>query len=294
MISEGKDKLRNAVDKLDARLQADDPRVKQTDYWRIVAALSEIESRESEALRLEASARTALEILSGIKPAIVPECPLEMVKSEVVELGDHIDRALETRPELGQLEAARSAKDANLVVKRAGYLPDIVLALRASFARTPGITDIQNPYVIDRGNFAGAFAGLVAQWKLDFGGTRARVKTAKAEIESLKAKTEEAEQGIAIEVTTLYEHLQDAKRRLASWKRAEKESRKWFVSAAQGYEVGTMDVREFVDAIGAYFEARSKRLMATAEYNLAIAGLEKATNVPLVSQKGWRPVDCEE
>ncbi len=294
MISEGKDKLRNAVDKLDARLQADDPRVKQTDYWRLVSALSEIESRESEALRLEASARSALEVLSGIKPAIVPECPLEMVQSEVVELGDHIDRALESRPELGQLEAARSAKDANLVVKRAGYLPDIVLALRATFARTPGITDIQNPYVIDRGNFAGAFAGIVARWKLDFGGTHARVKTAKAEIESLRAKAEEAEQGIAIEVTALYEHLQDAKRRLASWTRSEKESRKWFVSAAQGYEVGTMDVREFVDAIGAYFEARSKRLMATAEYNLAIAGLEKATNVPLVSQKGWRPADCEE
>jgi hypothetical protein len=34
--------------------------------------------------------------------------------------------------------------------------------------------------------------------------------------------------------------------------------------------------------------------MATAEYNLAIAGLEKATNMPLVAQKGWRPVDCDE
>jgi outer membrane protein TolC len=294
MISEGKDKLRNAVNKLDARLQADDPRVKQTDYWRLVSALAEIESRESEALRLEASARAALEILSGLEPAIVPECPLGVVQSEVIELGEHVDRALANRPEVHQLEAAHAAKDANLTVKRAGYLPDIILALRASFARTPGITDIQNPFVIDRGNYAGAFAGLVARWKLDFGGTNARVKAAKAEIESLKAKTEEAEQGIELEVTTLFEQLQDAKRRLGSWTRAEKESRKWFVSAGQGYEVGTTSARQLVDAIEAYFSARSKRLMATAEYNLAIAGLEKATNMPIVSQKGWRPVDCEE
>jgi outer membrane protein TolC len=294
MISEGKNKLRTAVEKLDARLKADDPRVKQTDYWRLVSALSEIESRESEALRLEASARAALEILSGLRPAIVPECALESVQSEVIELGEHIERALESRPEVHKLEAARTAKDANLTVKRAGYLPDIVLALRASFARTPGITDIQNPFIIDRGNFAGAFAGLVARWKLDFAGTNARVKAAKAEIESLKAKTEEAEQGIEIEVTTLFEHLQDAKRRLASWTRSEKETRKWFVSAGQGYEVGTTSARQLVDAIEAYFSARSKRLMATAEYNLAIAGLEKATNMPLVSPKGWRPVDCEE
>ena len=294
MISEGKDKLRNAVNKLDARLQADDPRVKQTDYWRLVSALSEIESRESEALRLEASARAALAILSGLEPAIVPECPLGAVQSEVIELGEHVDRALANRPEVHQLEAAQAAKDANLTVKRAGYLPDIILALRASFARTPGITDIQNPFVIDRGNFAGAYAGVLAQWKLDFGGTHARVKAAKAEIQSLKAKTEEAEQGIEIEVTALYEQLQDAKRRLASWTRSEKETRKWFVSAGQGYEVGTTSAMELVDSIEAYFSARSKRLMATAEYNLAIAGLEKATNMPLVAQKGWRPVDCDE
>ncbi|KPK13711.1 MAG: hypothetical protein AMJ62_14590 [Myxococcales bacterium SG8_38] len=294
MISEGKDKLRRTVEKLRERLDADDPRVKQTDYFRMVAALSEIESRESEALRLEASGRAALEVLSGIEPATVPECPLEAVQSEVIELGEHIERAAESRPEIHQLEAAQSAKDANLTVKRAGYLPDIILALAASFARTPVITDINNPFIIDRGNFAGAFVGLVARWKLDFAGTSARVKAAKAEIASLKAKTEEAKQGIEIEVNALYEQLQDAKRRLGSWTRSEKEARKWFVSAAQGYEVGTMDAREFVDAITAYFTARSNRLMATAEYNLAIAGLEKATNMPLVSEQGWRPVDCLE
>jgi len=294
MISEAKGKLRTAVEKLAARLEADDPHVKQNDYWRLLSALSEVEARESEALRLEASARTALEILSGLKPAIVPECPLEAVQSEILDLGEHIERALENRPELYQLEAAKSARDANLVVKRSAYLPDIILALRASFARTPGMTDINNPFIIDRGNFTGAFAGIVARWKLDFAGTNARVKAAKAEIASLKAKTEEAEQGIEMQVTDLFEQLQDSKRRLASWKRSEKETRKWFVSAGQGYEVGTTDAQELVDAIRAYFMARSKRLMAAAEYDLAVAGLEQATNMPLVSEEGWRPLDCEE
>jgi outer membrane protein TolC len=294
MISEGKGKLANAVDKLEARLNADDPRVKQADYWRLLSTLSEIESRESEALRLEASARAALEILSGIKPAIVPECPLEPVTSEVLELSEHLDRALANRPEIEQLEAAKSARDADLVVNRAGYLPDIILALAASFATTPIVTDIDNPFIIDRGNYRGAFVGLVAKWKLDFGGTNARVKAAKAEIQSLKAKTEEAHQGIELQVTALFEHLQDAKRRMNSWARAERETRKWFVSAGQGYEVGTMTAKDLEDSIEGYFSARSKHLMAIAEYNLAIAGLEQATGMPLVDSKGWRPAGCEE
>ena len=294
LISEGKDQLRSTVDKLRERLEADDPRAKQKDYFRLAQALAEVESRESEALRLEASARAALEVLTGIKPAIVPECPLEVVQSEVVELGDQVERALVNRPEVFQLDAAKNARDANLVVKRAGYLPDIILALSASFARTPGVTDINNPFVIDRGNFAGAYAGLVAKWKLDFAGTSARVKTAKAEIESLKQKTAEAKLGIELEVNALYEQLQDAKRRVGSWERSEREARKWFITSVQGYEIGTMDSREYVDSLTAYFSARSNRLMATAEYNLAVAALEKATNVPMVSEKGWRPADCEE
>jgi len=294
MISEGKGKLSNAVDKLDAQLAADDPEVKQADYWRLLSALSEIESRESEALELEASARAALEILSGIKPAIVPECPLEPVQSEVLELSQHLDRALTSRPEIGQLEAAKSASEANLVVERAGYLPDILLALSANFGITPVVTDIDNPFIIDRGNFRGFFAGLVAKWQLDFAGTHARVKAAKAEIQSLKAKTAEAHKGIELEVTSLYEQLQDAKRRMSSWKRAERETRKWFVASGQGYEVGTMSAQDLEDAILAYFNARAKHLMAIADYNLAIAGLEQATGIPMVDVRDWRPQECAE
>jgi outer membrane protein TolC len=294
MLSDGKGKLARAVEKLDARLQADDPEVKQTDYWRLLSTLSEIESRESEALELEASARAALEILSGIEPAVVPECPLEPVQSEVLELSEHLDRALANRPEVEQLKAARSAKEANLVVQRAGYLPDILLALAANFGATPIVTDINNPFIIDRGNYRGAFAGLVARWQLDFAGTKARVKAAKAEIQSLKAKTAEAHKGIELEVTALFEKLQDAKRRMNSWARAERETRKWFISAGQGYDVGTMSAKDLQDAIEGYFNARAKHLMAVAEYNLAVAGLEQATGVPLVDPKGWRAPGCDE
>lgn len=294
MLDEGLGRLRNAVERLGERLDSDDPDAEQTDYWRLVSALAQIESRESENSRLQASARGALELLSGIKPAIVPECPLETVRSEVVTLSEHIRDAEMNRPEVQQLEAARSASDANLTIEKAGYFPDILLALTARFSSTPVVTNIDNPFIVDRGNNRNLAAGLVARWHLDFVGNAARVRKARAEIASLKARAEEARDGIELEVTGIYEGLLDAKRRNETWKRAERETRKWFVSAAQGYDVGTTDARELIDAIERYFDARSKRLIAVAEYNVAIAGLEKATGVPLVGSRGWRPVDCEE
>ncbi|MEM9727669.1 MAG: TolC family protein [Myxococcota bacterium] len=294
MVSDGKGKLVKAVEKLQAQLDADDPDAKATDYWRLLSALSEIESRESEALKLEASARKALEILSGIEPAVVPECPLEPVKSKVIELTEHMDQALANRPEVDQLKEAEKAGKANLVVSRAGYAPDIILALAANLGVTPIVTDINNPFIIDRGNYRGAFAGIVAQWNLDFAGTRSRVKRAKAEIEVLKAKTEEAHRGIELEVTALFEQLQDAKRRMNSWARAERETRKWFVSAGQAYEVGTMTAKDLEDSIAGYFNARAKHLAAIADYNIAVAGLEQATGVPLVAAGDWRTAGCDE
>ncbi|MEM7435577.1 MAG: TolC family protein [Myxococcota bacterium] len=294
MVSDGKGKLVKAVEKLEARLDADDPDAKQSDYWRLLSALSEIESRESEALKLEASARKALELLTGIEPAIVPECALEPVQSEVIELTEHLERALKNRPEVEQLVAAESASQANLTTQRAGYAPDILLALAANFAVTPIVTDINNPFIIDRGNFRGAFVGIVAKWKLDFAGNAAKVRRARAEIAGLKAKTEEAHRGIELEVTALYEQMQDAKRRMNSWSRAERETRKWFVSAGQAYEVGTSSARELEDSIAGYFNARAKHLAAIADYNIAIAGLEQATGVPLVSDGNWRAAGCDE
>jgi outer membrane protein TolC len=293
LINEGKGKLEKAVSKLAEQLEDDDPSVEQTDYYRLVSALSDVKGRESEAMRLESSARAALELLSGIKPAIVPECSLEPVTSEILELSEHIAEAEENRPELGQLKAAESAQKARLKNERAGYFPDIILAVTARYARTPVVTDIDNPFISAAANSRNLAAGLVARWKLDFAGSSARVKRAKAEIESLKSKTEEAKLGIAVEVSALYEQMQDAKRRNDSWLRAEKETRKWFITAAQGYEVGTTDANELVDALDKYFESRSKRLMAVAEYNIAIAGLEKTTGVPLVDEMGWRPQQCE-
>ena len=294
MVSDGKGKLVKAVERLEAQLDADDPDAKATDYWRLLSALSEIESRESEALELEASARKALEILSGIEPAIVPECALEPVKSKVIELTQHLDEALANRPEVDQLKEAQKASKANLTVSRAGYAPDIILALAANLGVTPIVTDINNPFIIDRGNYRGFFAGIVAEWNLDFAGTRARVRRARAEIESLKAKTEEAHRGIELEVTALFEQLQDAKRRMSSWKRAERETRKWFVSAGQAYEVGTMTAKDLEDSIAAYFNARAKHLSAIADYNIAVAGLEQATGVPLVDADNWRAAGCDE
>lgn len=293
MIEEGQNKLQRAIDRLEERLEEDDPDVHEFDEWRLESALAQINGRGSNAIKLEHASKAALQILSGIDALDVPECPLALVHNSVFSLEEHLAHAQASRPELDQLAAGQKGLKAIEKVRRGGYFPDILLGLSAAYQKTGVVTDIDNPFVQDRANFRQFAFGLVARWSLDFAGNVHRVKRAKAEVEMLKAQAEQAWDGIAFEVTQAYEELESAERSEKAWRRGQKETRSWFVAAAQGYEVGTTSAKNLVEAITQYFSARFEHLESIAAYNIALADLERVTGVPLVDPLGWRH-GCEE
>ena len=185
MISEGRGKLRRAVDTLNELIEDDDPDANPMDAYRLAAALAEVESRASEVERLENASRAALATLSGIETIRIPDCPIARVDLDIDEVEEYVGRAHQYRPEVGMLDAARVAREAQLGIHRARFFPDLALALRAGYSWAPHITDIQNPFVRDRANTQSLGAGLVFRWNLDFAGTLARTRRAEAQLAEL-------------------------------------------------------------------------------------------------------------
>ncbi len=293
MIEEGQRKVRKAIRRLDQKLEDDDPDVHEFDEWRLESALAQIDGRGSNAIKLERASKAALEILSGVDDLDVPECPLRLVQSSVFNLDEHLANAQANRPELERLAAGEQGFKALEKVRKGGFFPDILLAVSAAYQKTGVVTDIDNPFIQDRGNYRQFAFGLVARWSLDFAGNVHRVKRAKAEVEALKAQAEKAWDGITFEVRKAYEELQNTERQERAWKRGEKETRAWFVAAVQGYEVGTTSAHDLVESLRQYFSARFRHLESIAAYNIALAELERVTGVPLVDPLGWRH-GCEE
>jgi outer membrane protein TolC len=64
-------------------------------------------------------------------------------------------------------------------------------------------------------------------------------------------------------------------------------TRKWFVAAAQGYEIGTSDPKDLIDALKAYFTARFSHLQSIHDHNVAVAKLEQAVGRPIVPPGAW-------
>jgi outer membrane protein TolC len=98
---------------------------------------------------------------------------------------------------------------------------------------------------------------------------------------------------MAIEIAAAYEEVADGARREEAWGRAHRETRRWFVAAAQAYQVGTLEPKELVDAVKAYFTARYSHLEAMRDHNTALARLSRVTGDPLLPDDGWE-VQCEE
>jgi outer membrane protein TolC len=191
------------------------------------------------------------------------------------------------------LQAGMDAREASLDATRARFFPDIGLAATAGYSYGPGITDQLNPFIIDQANYTSLGAGLVARWSLDVWGNYHRVRREEALLGELHSLDEEARRGIDLEVADAYEALMDARRREVAWQRGHREGRRWFVSAASGYQVGAVDARELIDAVKAYFTARFSHLQAIFDVNMGIATLARTTSTDLVPAGGWE-ARCEE
>src|SRR5690606_29043901 len=144
--------------------------------------------------------------------------------------------------------------------------------------------------VIDQANYTSIAAGLVLRWSLDLWGNAYRVDREGALLDDVRERSREATRGIELEVTEAYEAVRAAQQQVEAWGRGRRETRAWFIAAAQGREVGTVEPRDLVDAVRAYFTARYSHLQAIHDLNVAIANLERTSGRTLVER--WEP-PCE-
>lgn len=288
MIGEGRGRLVRAIEKLDEMLAEGDPEADPIDRRRLAAALAEVDARASQAELIRRSSLAALRTLTGKSSIEPPVCPMEPVEVPAGEVARFVD-ASERRPELGMLAAALRAREANVDVQNGDLIPMIGLGFRAGLSWAPHITDQENPFIQDPANTPSLGAGLFLRWNLDFAGATFRRRRAEAQLAETRAQASAARRGVELEVELAYEKVQDAQRREEAWATGERETRAWFVGAAQAFDIGTLEARDLIDALKGYFSARFEHLQAVLELNTAIAHLERATGEPLVDPDGWDP-----
>jgi len=293
MVREVRGKLHRAVTHMEEQLEEEDADVDELDLFKLRRTVAEVDARASEAVRLEETARAALTALTGVERFSIPDCPLEPVAFTAEPVAHYVARALGERPESAMLQAAMDARRAALSLGRAGFTPDVGIALFARRTYGPGVTDQDNPFVQNSANARNLGGALVARWSLDFAGDTARYRRAQAQLAETRLGREEARRGMSLEVREAYSRMADAQRREQAWGAARRDGRRWFLTASQGYQVGAVETRDLVDAVKGYLTARLEHLRAILDLNTALASLERVTGVTLLERGRWESCDPE-
>jgi outer membrane protein TolC len=251
--------------------------------YKLKISRADLTARHSEARQKEAIALASLKFLTGVRGDLpLPELPLTPVRRALGPLATYLSAARLHRPEINMARAGLTARAAQVRMEQARYYPDIGLGLQARWAKAPGITDQQNPFVRDGINVVAYGAALVLKYKFDFLPTAARVAQAQAQLEELRATERYALGGVAVEVETAYREAEDAQRRLDAYNEAAQYAKKWLILVQQGIDVGTNDEEDIVDPAKEWALKRFAVMSATFDYNVAVGKLAQAT--------GWEAI----
>lgn len=250
----------------------------EIDLLQLKVQRAELAARGSEAERGEKIALSALRFYTGKSGEVdIVDEPLLRAPHELGPAARYLEAARLHRPEVNMVRAGLRARQAQVGIEKARYLPDLGLGLTARFNQAPGVTAQPNPFVYDPLNTPIVGAGLVLRWKLDFLPQAARVAQASADLEEMRATERYALGGIAVEVEKAYQEAKDAERRLLAWGEAARYAKQWLIKVQQGLDLGISEDTDLVEPSKEYALKRFSEMSAILDYNLALADLARAT-----------------
>jgi outer membrane protein TolC len=253
---------------------------------RIRVFRADLTVRESEARKQEEVALSGLRFLTGAGESLdVPNQPLVPIEHSLGTLSEYLSAATRHRPEVAMARAGVLARQASLKLETSRLFPDVGLGLSARWSYAPEVTDQTNPFVRDDGNFLRYGAGIVMRYKLDFLPQSTKISFAKAQLEETLATQQWALGGITQQVKDAYAEVKDTQRRLQAMSEAAKLAKQWMLKVQQGIEVGALEDEEIVIPAREYATKRFGEMMATYEYNVALAKLAQAAGEEHVLEK---------
>jgi outer membrane protein TolC len=180
-----------------------------------------------------------------------------------VKLSDLQALALTHRPDLQSAQKLRASREAQLHGSRAQSQPDLFVE-----GRHANVNPAQGG---DTLRFGLLFP------LMDFGRNRADASSAKAALTEQEAVAAETRRTALLEVETAYRTLQQARQTVESFRGGRLDNSRELVDLAQiGYSQGANTFLELLDAQQVYRNEQTDYTRALADYNIALAALERA------------------
>lgn len=279
LANESRAEIETARRTIAEKLEADTGDFTYTDLHRIDRFVYDVEENANKVVKSQGLASSALRILMGLSRSdslVLADGSLKPVDVQIRPLEHYLSLA-ERRPDLGQIREGLRVRSAQVRAVRTDLFPQVFLAGRFKYGFAPNRDRQRNPFLKDEFNVTELGAVLGFRQSLSFASTRAKVKEARLAYEKLSYQARLASQGARLDIESAYRSLIEARSNIVSARKARRATRRWFVSARDGFNAGLEEAGEMVDAVKEYGIIRAKYYQAVLEFNLAWVALTRAT-----------------
>jgi outer membrane protein TolC len=290
--------LSDAVNKINNKLKEEEsmeiPTHSPYDLLKLRVFRTDMEKRRNEARDNRQMALDGLRIQMGLPEDVKFRLAANLLKPEVVELASmekYLEASMDHRPDVHLLDIGVNAKKLEYKLEKQKMGPKAGLGFYIDIGRVT--SPIKNLAFQDDFNdpfdFSRAGVGMRLSGVLDFHGSMAKIKKAKADY--LKAVYERmiADKGLRLEAEKAFLNAQRRKEDVKRTRAAESMARQMMFLSKTNYEIGIGDEKDYTDALQLVLLSRAQYFEAVYNFNVALADLEQKVGEMYYDQLTKRP-----
>lgn len=269
------------------------------DLRRLQIFNAEFETRELDNARLLELAAEGIRYLAGITGEVAtPSLNVRRQVEPLESLEFYLNLAMERRPEIVQINRAVEARGLQRQLQRRNYYPNLFLA--ADFAYGWSTEDVAFQPICRRPDpgaecvpvenlFARPYSNpfnllsfgiaLGMNWQFDFVGQRGQLNEANAQLDEILAQRERAVGALRLDIMRIYREADHARQKIQIQERRYDAARRWRNQFGLTLEVAGGNIKDALDPLRAYYEARVAFLEAHHNYLVARAALARAVGL---------------
>jgi outer membrane protein len=243
------------------------------DYiYRSQAELAKMKQQQSEAEKMEKSTAAYLNFLVNY-PLVNPveTDDHEHAPDHILPLQEASANALSSREEITMINSYSMAADNLLRANQSNKLPSVLGIINYGFQGEKYNFSRDHDYTI---------ATVALRWDI-FSGMQnnSRIRQAQLELQELKQREREIEEGIRLEVINAWYSLKAAEHSIEAAEAQAKANRKAFDVTSRRYGEGEVSLIEFIDTRTAMTNAEENLIIAEYDYLISLAEYELAAGL---------------
>lgn len=285
ILTEVQQKLEDAATKVEELLVKNADNVSEVDRLKIRVFMADAKTRRLDADRAYRLSRSVLSEIAGLSGDWEIE-PKNLVAEDIgtIRKEDVISAALRAKPDLNQLTELIALKEAEYRTARADLFPTFFLAGKFEYAKAPGRTDVDNPFLVNDFNYLNYGAVLGLKQDLGFFRTNNKMDQLRAEIDRYIAQKEELALKSKLDAERSYEEAVSAADGIRINEEGFRAARSWLTSAGLSFNLGTAETKDVLESFAAYFKARADLIKSVYTLNLALTDLSSASGTEMVER----------